>query len=205
MISLDRLACRAYGEHAGRSPRTATSAAEAKHEDHRNALAGRACRRRQCWLWRKRKHAATRKCTKIASEPLNRGFTSERSLRFKYKGDTWCAMARGPCWSASWASRMIRPSHKHSSQSIRTWIYGRFTIVSVAPFCCCTRIGVDPTLVSPAAKSITREPIASSCRDQTDHTGSRAPKSAGSARRSRGVSAFLANAAAPVLFESSTC
>ena len=31
---------------------------------------------------------------------------------------------------------------------------------------------VDPTLVSPAATSITREPIASSCRDQTDHTGS---------------------------------
>jgi hypothetical protein len=26
--------------------------------------------------------------------------------------------------------------------------------------------GVDPTVVSPAAKSITREPIASSCRDQ---------------------------------------
>jgi hypothetical protein len=33
-------------------------------------------------------------------------------------------------------------------------------------------LGVDPTLLSPAAKSITREPIASSCRDQTDHTGS---------------------------------
>jgi hypothetical protein len=65
--------------------------------------------------------------------------------------------------------------------------------------------GVDPTLVSPAAKSITREPIASSCRDQTDHTGSRGPKSAWSVRRSRGVSASLANAAAPVLSESSEC
>ena len=38
--------------------------------------------------------------------------------------------------------------------------------------------GVDPTLVSPAAKSITTEPIGRSCRDQTGHTGSRAPKSA---------------------------
>ena len=48
-------------------------------------------------------------------------------------------------------------------------------------------LGVDPTLVSPAAKSITTEPIGRSCRDQTDHTGSRAPKLAGSAPRSRGV------------------
>ena len=38
--------------------------------------------------------------------------------------------------------------------------------------------GVDPTLVSPAAKSITTEPIGRSCRDQTGHMGSRAPKSA---------------------------
>jgi Domain of unknown function (DUF4440) len=52
---------------------------------------------------------------------------------------------------------------------------------------------------------VTREPIASSCRDRTDHTGSRAPKSAGSARRNRGLSTSLANAAAPVLSESSTC
>jgi hypothetical protein len=29
-----------------------------------------------------------------------------------------------------------------------------------------TLYGVDPTVVSPAAKAITREPIASSCRDQ---------------------------------------
>lgn len=48
-------------------------------------------------------------------------------------------------------------------------------------------LGVDPTLVSPAAKSITTEPIGHSCRDQTGHTGSRAPKLAGSAPRSRGV------------------
>jgi hypothetical protein len=31
-------------------------------------------------------------------------------------------------------------------------------------------VGVDPTLVLPAAKSITREPIPSSCRDQTSLT-----------------------------------
>jgi hypothetical protein len=51
------------------------------------------------------------------------------------------------------------------------------------------QFGVDPTLVLPAAKSITTEPIASSCRDQTDHTGSRAPKSVGV---KRGVAAQLA-------------
>ncbi len=66
-------------------------------------------------------------------------------------------------------------------------------------------VGVDPTLVSPAAKSITTEPIARSCRDQTDHTGSRVPKSAGSLPRSRGVSASPANAVAPAPLESSTC
>jgi hypothetical protein len=36
-------------------------------------------------------------------------------------------------------------------------------LCSVAP-----QYGVDPTVVSLAAKSITREPIESSCRDQTD-------------------------------------
>jgi len=39
--SLGRLACRAYGAHAGRSPRTATPATEVQHEDHRNALDGK--------------------------------------------------------------------------------------------------------------------------------------------------------------------
>jgi hypothetical protein len=39
--------------------------------------------------------------------------------------------------------------------------------------------GVDPTVVSPAATSITREPIWSSYRDRSDHTGSHAPKSVG--------------------------
>src|SRR6476620_9127058 len=42
-------------------------------------------------------------------------------------------------------------------------------------------------------------PIAYSCRDRIGHTDSRVPKSAGSAQRSRGVSASLANAAAPVV------
>jgi hypothetical protein len=39
--SLGRLACRAYGAHARRSPRTATAATEVQHEDHRNALDGK--------------------------------------------------------------------------------------------------------------------------------------------------------------------
>ena len=66
-------------------------------------------------------------------------------------------------------------------------------------------VGVDPTVVSPGAISITAVPIAYSCRDRIGHTDSRVPKSAGSAQRSRGVSASLANAAAPVVSESSTC
>jgi hypothetical protein len=41
MISLDRLACHAYGAHARRSPRTATRATEVQHEDNRNALDGK--------------------------------------------------------------------------------------------------------------------------------------------------------------------
>ena len=49
------------------------------------------------------------------------------------------------------------------------------------------QFGVDPTVVSPAATSITREPIGSSCPDRTGHMGSHAPKSAGSGPRSRGV------------------
>ena len=56
-------------------------------------------------------------------------------------------------------------------------------------------VGVDPTVVSPGAISITATPIAYSCRDRIGHTDSRVPKSAGSAQRSRGVSASLANAA----------
>ena len=65
--------------------------------------------------------------------------------------------------------------------------------------------GVDPTVVSPGAISITATPIAYSCRDRIGHTDSRVPNSAGSAQRSHGVSASLANAAAPVVSESSTC
>src|ERR1700736_307156 len=41
MISLDRLACHAYGAHAGMSPRIATLATELQHENHRNALDGK--------------------------------------------------------------------------------------------------------------------------------------------------------------------
>ena len=78
----------------------------------------------------------------------------------------------------------------------------RVGILSAATLC---QVGVDPTLVSPAAKSVTTEPTARSCRGQTDHTDSRAPRSAGSALRSRAVSASPANVAAPAPFESSTC
>jgi hypothetical protein len=60
-------------------------------------------------------------------------------------------------------------------------------------------LGLDPTVVSPGAISITATPIAYSCRDRIGHTDSRVPKSGGSAQRSRGVSASLANAAAPVV------
>ena len=45
MISLDRLACHAYGAHARRSPRTATRATEVQHEDNRNALDGKVLQR----------------------------------------------------------------------------------------------------------------------------------------------------------------
>ena len=77
---------------------------------------------------------------------------------------------------------------------------------SVRPGCHWNRSlpGVDPTVVSPGAISITATPIAYSCRDRIGHKDSRVPKSAGSAQRSRGVSASLANAAAPVVSESST-
>ena len=43
--------------------------------------------------------------------------------------------------------------------------------------------GVDPTVVSPAAISITAAPAERSCQGRTVHTGSRAPISAGSTRR----------------------
>ena len=68
---------------------------------------------------------------------------------------------------------------------------GAFCRFTRAPTFADFRFGVDPTLVSPAAKSIATKPIARSCRDQIDHTGSRAPKSAVSATRSRGVLAEL--------------
>jgi hypothetical protein len=50
-----------------------------------------------------------------------------------------------------------------------------------------TQEGLDPTVVSPGAIWITATPIAYSCRDRFGHTASRAPKSAGSERRSLGA------------------
>jgi hypothetical protein len=73
MISLHRLACRAYGAHAGRSPRTATPATEVQHNDHRNALGGNVLQKTPGSLWRKRKRA-----TGPASAP------KLRQNRFKY-------------------------------------------------------------------------------------------------------------------------
>ena len=65
--------------------------------------------------------------------------------------------------------------------------------------------GVDPTVMSPAANSITAAPAERSYQGRTAHTDSRAPISAGSARRSRVVSAVRANVAAPGPSESSAC
>ena len=43
--------------HAGRSPRTATSATEVQPKDHRNALEGNVLQKTLGSLWRKRKRA----------------------------------------------------------------------------------------------------------------------------------------------------
>jgi hypothetical protein len=53
--------------------------------------------------------------------------------------------------------------------------------------------GLDPTVVSAAAISITAAPAERSCQGRTAHTGSRAPIPAGSARRNRVVSSVRAN------------
>ena len=84
MISLDRLACRAYGALAlkRRSVKIHRSQPACRqHQRPRCSLriigmlwTGRSCRRRQCWLWRKRKRAAG-----PASAP------KLRQNRFKYR------------------------------------------------------------------------------------------------------------------------
>jgi hypothetical protein len=53
--------------------------------------------------------------------------------------------------------------------------------------------GLDPTVVSAAAISITAAPAERSCQGRTAHTGSRAPIPAGSARRNRVLSSVRAN------------
>src|SRR5271165_630471 len=67
------------------------------------------------------------------------------------------------------------------------------------------RLGVEQAVVSPAAISITATPAWCSCPDRTAHTGSRAPISMASGRRSRAASAVRANAAAPGPSGSSVC
>ena len=51
-------------------------------------------------------------------------------------------------------------------------------VVDVNPVAA-SELGVDPTVVSPAAISITAAPAERSCQGRTAHTGSRAPISAG--------------------------
>src|SRR4029077_8431522 len=102
---------------------------------------------------------------------------------------------------------VLTPIAGSDNNLFRIAVYDQVRIVCnqynlAARFC---RLGVDPTVVSPGAISITATPIAYSCRDRIGHTDSRVPKSAGSAQRSRGVSASLANGAPPVVSKSSTC
>src|ERR1022692_4624218 len=65
------------------------------------------------------------------------------------------------------------------------WLLDTSTLAQLMPL----KVGASMplTVVSPGAIWITGAPTACSCRDQTGHTGSRAPKSAGSMQRSRGV------------------
>ena len=68
MISLDRLVCRAYGAQALKRRSVKIHRLQPvclQHQRPRCSLriigmlwTGRSCRRRQCWLWRKRKRAA---------------------------------------------------------------------------------------------------------------------------------------------------
>ena len=87
MISLDRLVCRAYGAQALKRRWVKIHRSQPacrQHQRPRCSLriigmlwTGRSCRRRQCWLWRKRKRAA--------------GPTSAPKLRqnrFKYSATT---------------------------------------------------------------------------------------------------------------------
>jgi hypothetical protein len=69
--SLGRLACRAYGAYARRSPRTATAATEVQHEDHRNALDGKVLQKTPVLAMAQAQTChRSRKCTKVASEPI---------------------------------------------------------------------------------------------------------------------------------------
>ncbi|SRR5260370_27339698 len=89
MISLDRLVCRAYGAQAlkRRSVKIHRSQPACRQRQRPRCnlriigmlWTGRSCRRRQCWLWRKRKRA-----TVPASAPkLRQNRIKCSSLRFK--------------------------------------------------------------------------------------------------------------------------
>jgi hypothetical protein len=80
MISLDRLACRAYGAQAlketfGEDSALATStpatpATEAQRDDHRNALDRKALQKTPVLaMAQAQTRHRSRKCTKVASEP----------------------------------------------------------------------------------------------------------------------------------------
>jgi len=81
MISLDRLACRAYGAQALKetfgedSPLAtrmpATPATEVQHKDHRNTLDGKALQKTSVLAMAQAQTCHTsRTCTKVASEPV---------------------------------------------------------------------------------------------------------------------------------------
>ena len=83
MISLDRLVCRAYGTQTLKRRSVKIHRSQPACRQHQRARCslrifgmlwtGRSCRRRQCWLWRKRKRA-----TGPANAP------KLRQNRFKY-------------------------------------------------------------------------------------------------------------------------
>ena len=84
MISLDRLACCAYGATPRAHRRRPTPATEVQRCSVRIIIilwTGRPCRRRQCWLWLKRKHATgPASASKLRQ---NRSAVNGHSLRFK--------------------------------------------------------------------------------------------------------------------------
>src|SRR5260370_40697286 len=93
MISLDRLGCRAYGAQAlkrrsvkiHRSQPTCRQhqRTEVQPEVHRNALDSKVLQKTPVLAMAQAQAChRSRKCTKVASEPLNRGLESVPKMRF---------------------------------------------------------------------------------------------------------------------------